>query len=73
MRRPRMWMECGVWPPPVREQAKPKPSRHQPGERQRAFVSGVVLGAAVGATIGSVMALVFGGPLRPVLASLHLL
>ena len=73
MRRPRMWMECGVWPPTVREQAKPEPSRQQPGVRRRVFVFGVVVGAALGATIGSVMALVFGWPFHPVVASLHLL
>lgn len=63
MRRPRMWMECGVWPPPVREQGRP--SRCQQRGRQRAFVVGVAVGAALGATIGSVMALVLGGPFHP--------
>lgn len=71
MRRPRMWMECGVWPPPAREHGRP--SRCQQRERQRAFVFGVAAGSALGATIGSVMALVLGGPFRPALASLHLL
>lgn len=67
MKHPRMWMECGVWPPPVRAQWRP--ARNEKRKRQRAFIVGMAMGAALGATIGSVMAVVFGVPLYPVVAS----
>ena len=71
MKRPRMWMECGVWPPP--ERTHRKPVQHEQRGRQRAFVVGVAAGAALGATIGSIMALMLGSPFHPVLASLRFL
>ena len=55
MKRQRMWMEVGVWPPPVRAQWRTVPSKAPRSRALAALVAGVVLGSAVTAVVGMVL------------------
>lgn len=59
MKRPRMWMECGVWPPPVRAQWRSP--RHEVTRRRRWIVAGVVASVVFGAAVGGVTTLLLVG------------
>ena len=59
MRRPRMWMESGVWPPPVRAQWRP--SRREIVQRRRWIAAGLIAAAVFGMTMGSVATLMLVG------------
>jgi len=63
VKHPRMWMECGVWPPPVRSQWRP--SRPEIARRRRWCTACIVLAAALGATAGSVVTLALTGQVCP--------
>lgn len=59
MKRQRMWMEVGVWPPPV--QAQWRPARSTVARRRRWIVAGVVASVALGAVVGSLATLMLVG------------
>ena len=62
MKRPRMWMEVGVWPPPVRAQWRP--ARNTMTRRRRWIAVGIVAALVLGAAGGSVATLVLLGTVR---------
>ena len=59
MKHPRMWMQVGVWPPPVH--AVWRPSQKNRAHRRRWIAAGVVVAVALGATLGSVVTLLLVG------------
>ena len=59
MKRQRMWMEVGVWPPPVRAQWQP--ARSTVVRRRRWIVAGVVASVVLGAVVGSIATLMLVG------------
>lgn len=54
-----MWMECGVWPPPVRAQWRP--SRREAVQRRRWVAAGIVAAGVLGAVAGSLATLMLVG------------
>ena len=59
MKRRRMWMEVGVWPPPVR--ACWRPTRAAQLRRRRWVVAGLVAALVLGALGGSLATIALVG------------
>lgn len=59
MKRPRMWMECGVWPPPVRAQWRP--SGREVRRRRRWIAAAIVAAMAFGGVMGCLVTLALTG------------
>jgi len=59
VKRPRMWMEVGVWPPPVRAQWRP--ARSTVVRRRRWVAAGLLASVVFGAVAGSIATLMLVG------------
>jgi hypothetical protein len=59
VKRERMWMEVGVWPPP--ERAKMCPQSRTLIEHRRWIAAGVTAAAILGAAMGSAATLILVG------------
>ncbi len=66
MKRQRMWMEVGVWPPPDRAQVCPQSRTLVP--RRRWIAAGVLAAAMFGAAMGCLATLMLVGQLGRVCA-----
>lgn len=61
MKRQRMWMEVGVWPPPARAQMCPQSRTLVP--HRRWIAAGVLAAAMLGVVMGSIVTLMLVGQL----------